>query len=99
MWYKVKHQTQKKKSVDKQKEARSPLYGKPWMTESTHETFESADDKRKALLAPALQVKVRRLANGSFAVKTRRVPQGNKTNKTNKKSKKANKKSKKKQTN
>jgi hypothetical protein len=50
------------------------LYGKPWAIESTHNTYESANEKREKLGEnDALQVKIKRSSAGLFTVRTRSV--------------------------
>ena len=49
-----------------------PAKGKPWSVESTHTSYESADQKRNSLASNEnLQVKVRRSAAGTFTVRVR----------------------------
>ena len=51
---------------------KSSLHGKPWTVVSTHNTFDSADQKRNALSdKEGLEVKVRRSSSGTFTVRTR----------------------------
>ena len=49
------------------------MQGKPWKVEKVFDTFELADKKRQNILKSAenIQVKVKRMAAGKFAVKTR----------------------------
>jgi hypothetical protein len=49
-----------------------PVTGKPWSVESTHTSYESADQKRNSLVSNEnLQVKVRRSSAGTFTVRVR----------------------------
>ena len=51
------------------------MMGKPWTIDSKHMSYSEADDRRKKLLKAAknLSVKVKKYADGSFAVKTRAI--------------------------
>ena len=61
----------------------SPQFGKPWDRASSHDSYTSANLERERLLGvwasaeeeyKGMQVKVKRLANGKFVVRTRLHP-------------------------
>ena len=48
------------------------MHGKPWKTDSSHDSFIDADTRRHKLLETSkFQVKVRRTTNDTFDVKVR----------------------------
>ena len=53
------------------KPPRSPMYGKPWKVSSRHMNFADADKARTKIAADALSVKVQRMSDDTFVVKTR----------------------------
>jgi hypothetical protein len=50
---------------------KGPMYGKSWTVSSRHINFDAADKAREGLAAATTSVKVQRMSDDTFVVKTR----------------------------
>jgi|ETNmetMinimDraft_15_1059895.scaffolds.fasta_scaffold196960_1 hypothetical protein len=50
---------------------KGPMYGKSWKVSSRHMSFDAADKVRVKLTAESVSVKVQRMSDDTFVVKTR----------------------------